>query len=268
MPTRFDHDTAVTPLGDGIFEAVVDEGWRIVRGANGGHLAAMILRAMIVTDASERSPRSLTVHFTRVPEEAPVRIGVTVERSGRTMSTLTARMTQNDKLVAAAIAALSSPRSGPEFSEISMPEVPRPDQIEPVPDRLDFPFGQRLDFRPALGPERGERAERAEHGVWLRLREPQPADPMVVTQLCDAWAPAVFAKLGEGGGGAGVPTIEMTYHYREVLPPAGARPDDWYLGVFRTTLARGGFIEEDGWLWSMRGTLVAQSRQLAILENR
>jgi hypothetical protein len=102
----------------------------------------------------------------------------------------------------------------------------------------------------------------------MRLREPQLPDYAVVTQLCDAWAPAVFARLGEGGGGAGVPTVEMTYYYREVLPPEGARPDDWYLGIFRTTLARGGFIEEDGWLWSRAGTLLAQSRQLAILETR
>jgi acyl-CoA thioesterase len=137
-----------------------------------------------------------------------------------------------------------------------------------VADRRDFPFGHHFDFRPALGPLSGERSDTAEHGLWLRLREPQSPDYVVVTQLCDAWAPAVFARLGEGGGGAGVPTVEMTYHYREILPQQGARPDDWYLGVFRTSLARGGFIEEDGWLWSRRGTLLAQSRQLAILETQ
>jgi hypothetical protein len=102
----------------------------------------------------------------------------------------------------------------------------------------------------------------------MRLREPQMPDYPLIAQLCDAWAPAVFARLGEGGGGAGVPTVEMTYHFREMLPQEGARPDDWYLGVFKTTLARSGFIEEDGWLWSTGGKLLAQSRQLAILETR
>jgi acyl-CoA thioesterase len=149
-----------------------------------------------------------------------------------------------------------------------MPEVPPPDELEAVPDREDFRFGHHFDFRPALGPPRGERSDKAEHGVWMRLRESQAADYPFVTQLCDAWAPAVFARLGEGGGGAGVPTVEMTYHYRELLPQDGLRADDWYLGVFRTSLARGGFIEEDGWLWSRKGMLVAQSRQLAILETR
>ena len=269
MTTRFDKDTALRPAGDGVYEGRVDGAWRIVRGANGGHMAAIVLRAMMLADDSERTPRTLTVHFTRAPkDDTDIRVAVATERTGRTMSTMTARMEQEDKLVAVGLASFSSARRGPEFAEISMPEVPPPDSLEQVTDRPDFPFGRHFDFRRALGPEPGERSDTAEHGVWMRLREPQLPDYPLVTQLCDAWAPAVFARLGEGGGGAGVPTVEMTYHFREMLPQEGARPDDWYLGVFKTTLARSGFIEEDGWLWSRAGRLLAQSRQLAILESR
>jgi acyl-CoA thioesterase len=269
VTTRFDRDTALVAAGEGVYAGRIDGGWRIVRGANGGHVAAIVLRAMMLADDSEREPRSLTVHFTRTPsDDDPIRVAVATERVGRTMSTLTARMEQNGKLVAVGLASFSTPRRGPEFAEISMPEVPAPDELEQVSDRPDFPFGRHFDFRRALGPRPGERSDTAEHGVWMRLREPQLPDYPLITQLCDAWAPAVFARLGEGGGGAGVPTVEMTYHYREMLPQEGARPEDWYLGVFKTTLARSGFIEEDGWLWSSRGTLLAQSRQLAILETR
>jgi acyl-CoA thioesterase len=267
--TRFDRDTALVATGDGVYEGRVDGGWRIVRGANGGHMAAIVLRAMMLADDSDRTPRTLTVHFTRAPkDDEAIRVSVVRERAGRTMSTLTARMEQDGKLVAVGLASFSSERNGPEFAEISMPEVPSPDELEQVTDRPDFPFGRQFDFRRAIGPVAGERSDTAEHGVWLRLREPQMPDYPLITQLCDAWAPAVFARLGEGGGGAGVPTVEMTYHFREMLPHEGAKPDDWYLGVFKTTLARSGFIEEDGWLWSSRGTLLAQSRQLAILESR
>jgi acyl-CoA thioesterase len=278
--SRFGTDTALTEIKPGIYEGRIDPAWRIIRGANGGHIAAIMLRGMVMAvDETERAPRSLTVHFARVPKEAPFRIDTSVERKGRTTSTLTAHMTQEKKLVAFAVSTFSLPQSGPEFADLPMPEVPSPDDIDAVHDREDFPFGHHFDFRPALGPRLPdtpqemvatsfELSDRAELALWIRLREPQLVDHIVATQFLDAFAPAVFVKLGAGAGGAGVPTIEMTTYFREELPLAEARPDDWYLGVFRTTLARGGFIEEDGWLWSRDGRLVAQSRQLALLMSR
>jgi acyl-CoA thioesterase len=264
--TKFDDDTGLRPLGDGRYEGRISPDWSIVRGANGGHIAAILLRGitMEVGDAS-REPRSLTVHFMRVPKSDPFEVHAKVERTGRTTANVSARFVQDDKLVAIAIAVVATPQTGPEFSDLTMPEVPRPDAIGVVADREDFPFGRQFDFRRAIGPEIGDLSDRAEIGVWVRLREAQPVDHVVATQLMDAWAPAVFAKLGTGGGGAGVPTIEMTFHFRETLPLPDEPLDAWHLGVYRTHTARGGFIEEDGWLWNERGILVAQSRQLALL---
>ncbi len=259
--TKFDHDTTVRKLGAGRYEATVSADWRIVRGANGGHLAAMLLRAMTEEVADPgRYPVTFTSHFARVPKERTVELEAIIEREGRTMSTVSGRMVQDGKVVLAALAAYTTPRTGPDFSDLSMPEVPSPDDLEQAPDRPDFPFGHHFDFRPVTLT-----GDRAEVMLWARMREEQPLDHFVVTQLCDAFAPAVFVKLGAGGGGAGVPTIELTIHYREPLPLAGARDDDWLLAVFRTNTSRAGFIEEDGWLWHRDGRLVAQSRQCALL---
>lgn len=264
--TTFDTDTALSPTATpGVFAGAIDPSWRIIRGANGGHIAAIVLRgiSLAVNDAA-RHPRSFTVHFARVPKEAPFDVLTSVERSGRTTSTATARLVQDDKLIAFGVATLATKREGPEFNDLPVPEVPAPEECDPVPERDDFPFGRHFDVKRALGPIVPDPANPAETGIWIRLREPRIAEALLVTQLMDAWAPSIFVKLGQGGGG-GVPTIDMTFHYRETLPLAGAKPDDWYLGVFRTQTSRGGFIEEDGWLWSQTGTLVAQSRQLAIL---
>jgi acyl-CoA thioesterase len=267
--TKFDDDTALTPVGPGLYEGRVSPDWSIVRGANGGHIAAILLRGMRSTVGdTEREPRTLSVHFARVPRNERFVIEVVVERTGRTMSNLSARMTQDGKLVALGIAAFSLRREGRDFADLSMPEVAPPASLEQVADREDFPFGRQFDFRRALGPAPNERSDRAEIGVWVRLRDQQFVDHVVATQLLDAFAPAVFAKLGQGGGGAGVPTVEMTFHYRESLTVPGATPEDWHLGVFRTLVSRSGFIDEDGWLWNEDGTLVAQSRQLAILSTR
>ena len=62
-----------------------------------------------------------------------------------------------------------------------------------------------------------------------------------------------------------MPTIDLTIHFREPLPLVGAQSDDWSLGVFCSSHARAGFIEEDGEIWSSDGILLAQARQLALL---
>lgn len=266
--TKFDDDTALNPVGEGRFEGRVSPDWQIIIGANGGHLAAMLLRAMQITvDDPTLEPRSLTVHFTRAPRNDPFAIAATIERTGRTMSNVSARMTQDGKLIALGIGILSAPRTGPEFSDIAMPDVASPEDSEHVPDRTDFPFGRNFDFRIAFGSPNAGASDRAELGVWIRLRVPRLVDHLAATQYLDAFAPAVFAKMGRGGGGKAVPTIEMTYHYRESLPVRDSVAGEWHLGVFRTQIARQGFIEEDGWLWDEHGTLLAQSRQLALLPD-
>ncbi|HLL92227.1 MAG TPA: acyl-CoA thioesterase domain-containing protein, partial [Solirubrobacteraceae bacterium] len=101
---KFDSDTAVWPergagAGTGaesVFGAEVSPDWRAGRGPHGGYLAAMLLRALMLTVADPvRAPRSLTVHYPRAPEPGPVRIRTVVERAGRSLSTLSARMEQD-----------------------------------------------------------------------------------------------------------------------------------------------------------------------------
>ena len=81
----------------------------------------------------------------------------------------------------------------------------------------------------------------------------------------DAWPPAVFSSSDLGAIAHGVPTVDLTIHFRAQLPLPGARPDDFALVVFRSREARDGFVEEDGEVWSRDGVLLAQSRQLAVL---
>ena len=45
MENRFDRDTALTPLGEGRFGVRIDRGWWIIRGPNGGYLAAILAKA-------------------------------------------------------------------------------------------------------------------------------------------------------------------------------------------------------------------------------
>jgi hypothetical protein len=59
--------------------------------------------------------------------------------------------------------------------------------------------------------------------------------------------------------------VDLTIHFRSALPVEDARPDDFYLGVYDSKLARDGFFEETGEIWSAEGELLVQSRQLALI---
>src|SRR5688572_14601001 len=178
--SRFVTDTAVTPLGDHRYAAAIDQGWWVIRGPNGGFLAALVLRA-ITTDVADaaRRPRSFTVHYLRPPREGEIELIVQPERVGRTTTVVTARMLQDGKLTALAVAALGLDRPGPEFAHLHMPDAPGPDDLSPPPrPQNDIPLRDRFEMRVAIGrpPWNPESATQAVTGGWIRLAEPAPLD--------------------------------------------------------------------------------------------
>src|SRR5262245_43117337 len=134
MAPRFVEDTAVTPLGDGRYSAIVDPAWRVQR-PNGGDVAAILLRAVpTALDDPERPPRSLTIHCLRPAEDGAAEVAVTLERSGRRMSSLSARFQQGGRTAAIALVAAGRPQSGDfTYDDTPLPEVPPPDELAPPP---------------------------------------------------------------------------------------------------------------------------------------
>jgi acyl-CoA thioesterase len=262
----FDADTAVEELGDSRFAATMSERWWVGKGPNGGYVAAVLLRAIQASASAERAPRSLTVHYQRAPLAGPVEIDVAVEREGGRVTFLSARMSQAGKVQATAQAVLSESWSEEEvLNEARMPAAGEPGELQTFDDPGAIAGAPRMlqnyRFRSALG-EPAFSGGAPHTGAWIRSREPRLLDAPLAAALLDTWFPAPFVPLQRPHG---APTIDYTVHFRSPLPPAGAAPEDPYLVSFRTNLARHGFFEEDGELWSSDGVLLAQSRQLALL---
>jgi acyl-CoA thioesterase len=261
----FDNDTAVTPVAENVFRGEISPNWSVQRGPNGGYLAAVILRALRMAAGEDIDPRSLTLHYLAPPEIGPCEIAVTIERAGRTMSMLSARLTQGGRLCVLALAAFARPRAGLEIVAARMPEAPTPEDATPIPPGMGPPFWKNYEVRIAFGGLPFSGSDGMRSGGWLRLGEPRPADGLFLAALTDAWFPQVYTRLTAP---VPVPTIDLTIHFRAHLPLAGARPDDWYLLVVETRQATEGFFEEDTEVWSCDGHLLAQSRQLALASTR
>jgi acyl-CoA thioesterase len=274
----FDRDTAVQRLdrdpaqaSEGArrvsFAATVSPDWRAGRGPHGGYLAAMLLRALIETVAEQaRSPRSLTIHYARAPAPGPVQIDVVIEREGRSLSTLSARMEQDGSLVALALAAFSVPWSAQEINDSDMPAVAPPDAARTpgAPFQGAPAFTRHLIVQPRIGalPFTGSE-QRMEIGAWIGLAEPRAIDALSLAFFSDAMFPSPFVRLA---GFAMVPTVDLTVHFRTPMPrEAHPDPDELCLARFSCSVIHEGFFEEDGVIWAADGSVLIQSRQLGIV---
>ena len=258
----FDESLQLTPIGDGRWRAPLDHRWWIYLGPNGGFLASLCLKALQEV-AGGVQPRSLTVHYPGRAEEGDVELEVQLDKKGRTFTFVSGRMYQNDKLLSTFVGAFAPAQSGPSFDDSPMPDVKMPEDIEElaIPDAMVPDFARQFDYRTASDFMPFSGAERAEGIAWIRFKEDRPIDALQIPTIADGLYPVIFAKLEAP---AAVPTIDLTVHFRETLP----RPYDWLLGRFETKVAAEGFMEESGEMWARDGTLVAISRQFALLRDQ
>ncbi len=115
-------------------------------------------------------------------------------------------------------------------------------------------------------------------GSWMGLTEPRPLDAPALAFFSDGLIPSPFMATGEP---AAAPTIDLTVHFRVSLPrgvgdraPDGPTPTpepdphEMCYAQVSSKLIQEGFFEEDGVIWAADGTVLAQSRQLAVLLPR
>jgi len=259
VSAAFVRDTAVEDLGGGGYRAHVSADWFTPRGANGGFLAALVLRAMMAAEPdADRAPRSLTLHYLRPPGEGDVQIRVSEERRGANLTSYSARLEQEGRLCVLALAALSKDYPGSLHYCPQMPKVAPPNGLVPRDaDENLPPIARRFATQGAVGYAPFSGGPEALTGGWIAFAgdEPSPLDAPALALLSDAWLPSVFVLVQDF---IGVPTIDLTIHFRArtegLTGPA--------LAIFRSRTSAEGFFEEDGELWSQDGTLLAQSRQL------
>ncbi len=264
-------DTLLAPArpSTATFAADVSPDWRAGRGPHGGYLAAMLLRALVETVAdSARAPRSLTIHYARAPDPGPVTIRTVLEREGRSLTTLSARMQREDgALIALALAAFSIPWTAQEIAELPMPDVAPPDPVRDSGALLNEhapPFVRHLVLQPRMGaiPFTGS-THPMEIGGWLGLSQQRPLDALSLAFFSDALFSPPFIRLAQP---AVTPTIDLTIHFRTPMPRVpNPDPAELCLARFSSALVRQGFFDEDGVIWAADGTVLVQSRQLGIV---
>jgi acyl-CoA thioesterase len=259
--SAFDTATAVGEDGS----AHIVPGWDIGGNANGGYLLALAARRMAAV-AGRRYPLSVTGHFLRPGSAGPVRVGASVVKAGRRLSTAQGALVRDGHVMLQALGSFVDELDGPGETAIAgaPPELAPPDQCVPrtrAQGMVEVALMDRLTvmLRPGdAGFVDGRPSGRAEIAGWFAFADGRPVDPLALLLVCDCFPPAVFNLPVSPGW---VPTVEYTVHIRALPEPGPLRC------IFRSQFVQGGTFNEDGEVWDSSGRLVAQSRQLGLLPH-
>ena len=258
--SEFDADTWLA--GDGpAFTAQITDRWSGMAGINGGYLLALCTRALGQV-LPFPDPVVVSGFFLRPGSPGPAEVITEVVRAGKTTAFGQAGLWRDGKEVVRATAAFTdlsktAERAGPSFTGGAAPALPPPEDCFRLPSGSlsRVTLTERLEFRSRTAPGwlTGQPSGTPVAEFWMRFRDGREPDLASLPLLVDAAAPAVLEV------GALSTTIQLTVHLR-------ARPaPGWLACRAQTRYLAGGYHEEDFEAWDSAGTLVAQSRQLALV---
>ncbi|MEO5727249.1 MAG: thioesterase family protein [Byssovorax sp.] len=263
MIDSFASTSGITLREDGAFDARFDSSWYQGRGAFGGLVAALFARAFAAKAGDDGRPlRTLTCHFCAPALAGPARIEVEIPRASSAVSHLTARMIQEDGVVAIATATRARARAvGVAFCDRRMPEAPT-FEATPALDLVGVgpAFSRYFDFRFAHGSAPFSMSSQASFGGWVRHHNPGALDAALAAAYADAWMPAVFTRFAEVRPCA---TVTLTYHFfTDFLAGVEVEPGDPVLVTSRSDILADGYAEQSNEVWTRSGALVMTGTQL------
>lgn len=256
---EFDRDTAVARRSEHSWTVEVTPRWNVGTIPNGGYLMAIALNA-VAQDLPHPDPLTATSHFLgRVASDHPAVVEVEVLRTGRTLSTACARLTQDGRERMRMLATFGdlAASSGPTHITAQRPVIPAPDDCVGTSDGYaTLEIQKRFDLRftpDTVGGALGQPTGDPRVSGWIRFADGRPPDLRSLALFVDAFPPTAL-NLDRFGW---VPTIELTVHFR-------ARPaPGWLQAAFTSRFLVESHMEEDGEIWDTDGNLVALSRQLS-----
>ena len=254
--TRFER----RPGGRYVRELEEGSYWGVVT-AHGGYLMALMLRAMQLEVADEeRAPRMLSQHFLSKIPPGEIAIDVTLERVGRGVTSASARLLSEGRLVGLATAIFTKSGEGPAFLDEPMPQVRErgePDRemvgffVAKVHD--EFEFHRRFGSGGAVVP--------CEDGGWIVPMDTGAWDHRLALVASDVWIPPIIRHPERL---AATPSLHHIVHFG---PSVGGPARDGDRGtplLVRHVLSSGGegLTDEDISLWAEDGRLLLKARQL------
>lgn len=256
--SELDAALALTQIGPSHLRAEVPDGWQQGRGAFGGIVVALLLRAAAHVAADPSRPlRSVTAELCGPTQPGPADLLVDTLRTGTGVTTLAVRLVQAGEVQAHAVAVHARTRDPAlSWTEVAPPQLAGKD-APPIELPAQAPvFARFCEFRPVHAPMYTGGGEARVEG-WFRFKRPPAVrDAAYLALLCDGWWPAAFARLS-----APRPAATIAFTMQPLADPSGLDPAEPVYHRARAVTMRDGYAVEFRELWSPAGELLALNQQ-------
>lgn len=241
----------------------IPQGWVQGRTIFGGLTTAMMLhKAIWVVNDPQKRLLTVSVSFVAPVEEKPVKVTVEILRQGKSVTTIEARIWQNDRVMSILLASFGSERASVlnVQQQRQAPQFQKPEQLKILPYHQLMPqCYQNFDLAWAEGHYPCTASPQADFGGWFRFTERNfPQAKMTVPEflaLLDIWPAGAFTVLE-----APAPGSSLSW-YVTLLADVDFQRLDWFKYKVFTDHAENGYATEYAHIWDANDRLIAISRQ-------
>ncbi|GAB3487496.1 acyl-CoA thioesterase II [Nocardiopsis coralliicola] len=243
----------------------------------GGQVAGQALVAAGRTVPADRSVHSLHAYFIRPGDPAvPIVYEVDRVRDGRSFTTRRVSAIQHGRAIFTLSASFHRSEPGLDHAA-GMPDVPAPEELPTMRDRLQEAFGRvprfatwhPIEMRPvgalSFEVQRDPSLSTSENLVWLRVQGELPDDPLLhvclMTYASDmTLLDTVLLRHGRAFAGISMASLDHAMWFHRPF-----RADDWLLYAQETPSASGARGLARGLVYTRSGDLVCSVVQEGLI---
>jgi acyl-CoA thioesterase len=237
--------------------------WANMVGPFGGITAAAMVRAVELHPQRHGQPIALTVNYVAPVADGAFDIVTRVVKTNRSNQHWIVELSQDGEVKTTATAVFGLRREGWSDTEITAPQAPAPESIEPSVPPFGVVWFDNYDMRfvdggmPDIGVEPTASAS-STTTLWVRNNPSRPMDFAALAAVSDIFYPRVFLRHGQF-----VPagTVSITVYFHADEEQLAAQGDDFVLGTARAHKYSGGYFDQTAQLFGRTGTLLSTSHQ-------
>jgi acyl-CoA thioesterase len=241
----------------------IPKGWLQGRTIYGGLTTAMMMHKAIITvnDPAKRL-LSTSVTFVGPVEEKPVKISVEILRQGKSVTSVEARLWQDDEVRSILLASFGLERESnlKIQQQRPAPHYPEAESLFILQHNKKMPqCYQNFQLAWAEGGFPCSSSEQPDFGGWFRFDPSQydnlPMQTAEFLMLLDIWPAGAFSVMTTPAPGSSLSwyiTLLESTHYERL---------DWFKYKVFTDHAENGYATEYAHIWDKKDRLIAISRQ-------